>query len=250
MAKLGKLWKKAIRLAEPRIVRAMMRRHRYAQIVPLGRNCEIAYRFFLRWGFVDSSVFAWAYVKDIPMLISSLKSIDALSTGEFEMSERNHMWMHKESGVLFHGKLAWRADCPRPSEEALRSDLAELRARLEHLVRKLKRYLTNDKETLVVHKLADEDTRSDDLGLRLDMLERTLDDMGARNWQLLVICQDADMPRMPHASPRRIYRSVKEFNPGSKVTWPELGDPAGWHALFTEFAPKTILPKAHAFKFE
>ena len=146
--------------------------------------------------------------------------------------------------------VAWRADCPRPSEEALRSDLAELRARLEHLVRKLKRYLTNDKETLVVHKLADEDTRSDDLGLRLDMLERTLDDMGARNWQLLVICQDADMPRMPHASTRRIYRSVKEFNPGSKVTWPELGDPAGWHALFTEFAPKTILPKAHAFKFE
>lgn len=250
MRKLKKLWKNAIRIAGPRTIRAMLLKHRYAQIVPLGRNCEVAYRFFLRWGFVDSSVFAWAYVKDIPTLVSALKSIDNLPDGEFELSEAKHMWMHRESGILFHGNLTWKFGSPAPSDEALRSDLADLRSRLKHLVSKLRRYLTNDEETIVIYKLADEDSQAEDLCQRLDSLENTLNDMGARNWRILVICKDADTPKMPPASQRRIYRSVREFNPGSKVTWPELGDPAGWHALFTEFAPKTILKKAHAFKFE
>jgi len=250
MSKIRKLWKTAVRLAGPRTVRAALHRHRYAQIVPLGRNCEVAYRFFLRWGFVDSSVFAWSFVKDIPMLVSTLKSLDRLPSGEFELAERKHMWLHRESGVLFHGKLSWKFDGPLPPEDALRSDLSDLRKRLAHLVDKLKRYIANDEETLLIYKLADEDVNSGDLGPRLDSLEKTLDGLGARNWQLLIICQDADMKKMPKASQRRIYRSVREFNPGSRVTWPELGDPAGWHALFTEFAPKTILKKAHAFKFE
>lgn len=250
MGKLRKLWKSTVRLAGPRAVLAMLRRHHYAQIIPLGRNCEVAYRFFLRWGFVDSSVFAWAYVKDIPMLVSALKSIDGLSGGEFELAERKHMWLHKESGILFHGRLVWKFESPVPPEDALRSDLAELRARLGHLACKLRRYLTNDEETLLVYKIADEDIVANDLESRLDALENAIADMGARNWRLLVVCQDADRPKMPKASPRRIYRSVREFNPGAKVTWPELGDPAGWHALFTEFSPKTIRRKAHSFKFE
>ena len=52
------------------------------------------------------------------------------------------------------------------------------------------------------------------------------------------------------SSEHRIFRAVKAFNPLAKVTSADLGDPVGWNAIFSEFAPAKILPKAHGFKFE
>ena len=74
--------------------------------------------------------------------------------------------------------------------------------------------------------------------------------LGAKNWKLLVVCQSSDLKKMPPASEHRIFRCVKAFNPIAKVTHRDLGDPVGWNAIFSEFAPAKILPKAHAFKFE
>ena len=243
-------WRRVMSVVGPRALRALARRKRYPQIASLGVNCEIAFRFYCRWGFVDSSVFAWAASQNLATIEAALRNLRSVHEGSFSMNERTHMWMNADCGINFHGNLMWKPDSPTPPREALDEDLAELRGRLRHLTEKLVRYLRSDEETLLVHKLSDEDAAADDLGSRLDSLEKTLAGMGARNCTLLVVCQDADMPRMPPPSPMRVYRSVREFNSRRKVTWRELGDPVGWDALFSEFAPKTILPKAHSFKFE
>jgi hypothetical protein len=243
-------WRKVLSVIGPRAVRALAQRKRYPQIVSLGMNCEVAFRFYCRWGFVDSSVFAWAASRNIATIISALRNLPSVYSGAFTMNERSHMWMNADCGIDFHGNLKWTIGSPTPRREALDADLADLRGRLRHLSEKLIRYLRNNEATLLVHKISDEDAAADDLAARLDALEDTIAGMGANNWRLLVICRHADMSKMPTPSPMRIYRSVREFNPGSKVTWPELGDPVGWDALFSEFAPKTILPKTHAFKFE
>ena len=115
---------------------------------------------------------------------------------------------------------------------------------------KLRRYLSNDVETLVVHRLADKDSNEPGLAERLGAFEDAISRLGARNWKLLVICRASDIRKMPPASKHLTFRCVKAFNPMAKVTHRDLGDPVGWDAIFSEFAPAKILPKAHTFKFE
>ena len=159
------------------------------------------------------------------------------------------MWLNVDTGILFHGKLNWEEGTGTPPQAELDKDLADLRERLRHLADKLRRQLADDGETLVVHRLADEDAAAPDLAARLSAFEDAIARLGARNWRLLVVCRAADLSRMP-ASDRRVFRAVKSFNPIAKVTSADLGDPVGWDAVFSEFAPARILPKAHGFKFE
>lgn len=229
----------------PQAVRARLHRRKYAHIVFMGINCDLAFRFYCRWGFVDSSLFAWANTVNLATLTAALGRLDDLADGPFQFSGSSRMWCQSDAGIWFHGRL--RTDAPTPGE--LDGDLDDLRARIRHLGEKLRRCLADDAETLVVHRLADEDAAASDLAARLDAFEEAIRRLGARDWKLLVVCRAVDLPRMPPAG-NRIYRAVKSFNPMEKVTHKELGDPVGWHALFTEFAPAKVLPKAHAFKFE
>ena len=233
----------------PRAIAARLRQHKYAQIVLLGMNCDLPFRFYRRWGFVDSSLFAWANSKDLATLTSALGKIDTLADSKFEVSERSRMWLNVDTGILFHGKLNWEEDTGTPQQAELDKDLADLRERLRHLAEKLRRNLSNEEETLVVHRLSEEDATAPDLAARLGAFEDAISRLGAKNWRLLVVCCTSDLAKMP-PSERRIFRGVKAFNPLAKVTSADLGDPVGWNAVFTEFAPSKILPKAHGFKFE
>lgn len=233
----------------PRALSARLRRHKYEQIVLLGMNCDLPFRFYRRWGFVDSSLFAWANSRDLATLTAALGRIGSLADGKFEVSERSRMWLSVDTGILFHGKLNWEENTGTPPKAELDKDLADLRDRLRHLAEKLRRYLSNDEETLVVHRLSDEDAAAPDLAARLGAFEDAISRLGARNWRLLVVCRTSDLAKMP-ASERRVFRGVKAFNPLAKVTSADLGDPVGWNAVFSEFAPAKILPKAHGFKFE
>ena len=247
--RVRRVFRKAAYVVGPKALAARLRSRRFQHIVPLGINCEVAFRFFCRWKFVDSSLLAWAQSRDLATVTAALRNLDSLPTGDFELIEHSHMWLHKASGIQFHGRLRWKTGAPPPIGKALDDDLADLRGRLAHLVDKLRRVLSDDESTLVVHRLADADAESSDLPARLDALESALADLGAKNVTLLVVCRNADLSRMP-AGDRRVYRSVKSFNPPAKVAWEELGDPLAWNAIFTEFAPAKILPKAHSFKFE
>ena len=242
--RLGRL---LARLAVHRLILPKLRARKYGHIIPIGATCEVAFRFYYTWGFLDSSLLSWTETGGLARLRETLANLPGLLTGEAEFENRRLMWRCIRTGVNFHGMLK-RTDGKMPSEAAKTADLAALRGRVECLKGKLLRYLRDDEETVLVRRLGLEDV-TPDLGARLDELERTIAGLGARNWKLLVVCEEKDLAKMP-AGPNRIFRSVRRFNPPDLVTDPDCGDTIGWKAIFTEFAPAKILPKKHTFKFE
>lgn len=225
---------------------AFLFRRRFEQIVPLGYNCETAFRFYRKWGFLDASLFAWSSIPAFSRFIPVLADLDCLGRGKMEFSPHSMMWACGESGVWFHGRMK---PPHRPSQEEIDADLADLLGRIRHLRKKFISYATNEKTTLFIFKPRPDDCASPDFNDNLDALERTLEELGARNWKLLVICEKDRLPGM-RKGPNRIFRTLRRFAPNNCVTNPECGDPAGWNLIFTEFAPAKVLKKAHAFKFE
>lgn len=229
----------------------LARRHRrtFAQIAILGFNCDPAFRFYRRWGFLDSSLFAWANSIDLTTLAAAIRNLDRLGTGAFTFHAPSRMWRCEESRVYFHGRMkAALPGCPAPTDAELVEDREELRSRLAHLREKFVRYATNGTPTLFVYRLGDE-AALPGLAGKIAALERALDGLGARNRTLLLVCRREDLHLMP-PGPNRVFRAVGKFNPPDKVTNPRKGDTAGWNRIFTEFAPAVVLPKRHKFKFE
>lgn len=230
-------------------IRARHNQQKFEQFVILGFNCETAFRFYCRWGFLDSSLFAWANTICLETLTKAICDFPALGTGEFAFHQKSRMWMCANSGIFFHGRLrAQLPGQPEPTEDVLAADREELRSRIAHLKEKFASYATNEKSTLFVYRIGF-DVEKPGLAKKLDNLEAALVRLGARNWKLLVVCRRADLPRMP-AGPNRIFRAVSKFNPTTNVTTKSKGDSIGWNRIFTEFAPVHVLKKAHDFKFE
>jgi len=234
----------------PRELLARRRQKKFDQIAILGANCETAFRFLSRWGFLDSSLFAWSFVPGLDALSFALENLDSIPDGDLSFNNRAKMWKSACAGIHFHGRMKFDVPMPPPTEQELDEDLADLRGRLGHLVEKLKTYLQNDKRTLLALRLPESDSAGDDLPEKFARLESALDRAGARNCTLLVICRRESLRKLPPETEHRVYRCVKAFNPHSSAVLAETGDPVAWHAILTEFAPAKILPKAHKFKFE
>ena len=224
-------------------------RQRFTHIIPLGVNCETAFRFYCRWGFLDSSLLAWAQSFDLGTLTRALRDFNSILAGEAAFDRESFMWKCENTGLYFHGRLKFRIGSPMPSPEAIARDLDDLRGRIAHLKRKFLDSLADGGSTLFVHRLAKADACSANLDERLSALEAALERLGARNWKLLVVCERANRKAMPDGV-RRTFRTVDAFNPPDRVTEEKAGDPRGWRAVFSEFAPERILPKRHSFKFE
>ena len=233
----------------PSMILARIRRRKFGQIVPLGVNCEVAFRFYVSWGFVDSSLFAWAQTFGLKKMCETLRKLDRLFAGEVTFDEGPKMWKCGETGTYFHGQLKWSPGHPDYTGEQIAADLEDLRGRVRHLREKFLDYLRNEKPTLLVHRLAEGDAQQDDLDARLGELESVLKGLGARNCTLLIVVERRFLDRMPVGA-GRVFRAVEKFNPCDCVTDANAGDPIGWRAVYSEFAPEKILPKKHAFKFE
>ena len=228
---------------------AFLRRKKIAHILPLGINCEIAFYLNDVWGFVESSLFAWTSSRHLDRMIRVLSDLGSVLSGEITVTEHSYLWKCERTGLFFHGRLKKRPGMPLPDEQTLQADLADVRARVAHLREKFIRYATDGESTLFVHRISDYDVTTEGLSDRLNALEAALVRLGARNWKLLIVCEKANRRRIPDG-PNRLIRTVRRFNPTSNVPAKNQGDPPGWHAIFSEFAPKKILPKAHKFKFE
>ena len=160
------------------------------------------------------------------------------------------MWVCGNTGIRIHGRLKnVPPDTPPPDEATLEADRADLLGRVAHLREKLRRYATDDASTLFVYRLPTEDAEKPDLAGRLAAVEKSFREMGARNWKLLLVAERRVAHLVPRG-PNRYVRAVRAFNPTNDVTNAEIGDPVGWNAVFTEFAPEVILKKAKKFKFE
>lgn len=228
---------------------ARLRQKKIAHIVPLGINCEIAFYFNDVWDFVESSLFAWTSSRHLDRMIRVLSDIDSVLSGEITFNTTSYMWKCERTGLFFHGKIPKNPQGILPDAATLDADREDLKARIKHLKEKFVRYATDEQRTLFVHRISEYDVTTEGLDERLKALEAALERMGAKNWQLLIVCEKADRRRIP-SGPKRIIRTVKKFNPTTNVPAKKMGDPPGWHAIFTEFAPQEILKKAHKFKFE
>ena len=237
-------------LVGPRAIAARMRQRKYAQIMIMGANCENAFRFIKRWGFVESSLFTWTKTRTVATLLNAVRNMDAIPEGPFEYNFRTGLWINRKMDLHFHGKMKWHPGETKPTEAQMEADRDDLIGRLRHLVEKFRRYMANDVETLFVRRMTDEDVASPDLAQQLDDLESALEALGAKRRRLLLVFERKDRGSLPPETATRTYRFVKKFNPPECATRPESGDPVAWNAIFTEFAPAKILKKAHAFKFE
>ena len=233
----------------PSMLWARFRRRKFSQIVPLGINCEVAFRFYVSWGFVDSSLFAWSQTFGLRTMCETLRKLDRLFAGEATLDAGAKMWKCEETGTYFHGQLKWGPGHPDYTDGQVAADLEDLRGRVRHLREKFLDHLRNETSTLLVHRLAEGDAQKDDLDARLSELESVLGGLGARNCTLLIVVERKFLDRMP-AGVGRVFRAVRKFNPCDRVTDVNAGDPIGWRAVYSEFAPSKILPKKHAFKFE
>lgn len=224
------------------------RRQKFDHFVILGFNCEPAFRFFTRWGFLDSSLFAWANSGDLMRLSGALMEFSRLGTEGFDYHAASRMWMCRASGIYFHGKLKPHPGDPEPTEAQLANDCDDLAARILHLKEKFLAYARDDAPTLFVYRLGKE-AAEPALDNKIRFLERALAHLGAKNARLLFVCERKTLHLMPRGE-GRVFRAVNRFNPPDDVTNRKKGDPSGWRRIYDEFAPARILPKAHAFKFE
>lgn len=227
---------------------ARLKRSKFDQIAILGFNCETAFRFYNRWGFLDSSLFAWANTGDIMTLTRALENFERLGAEGFEFHAPSRMWKCKASGIYFHGKMKALVGAPEPTEEQIAADLKDLTERVAHLKEKFISYLTNDESTILAYRLGDE-AKAPSLDNKLKALEKALKKLGAKNCRLLIVTTRDTLHLMPKGE-NRIFRAVNKFNPSDDVTSRKKGDKANWNRIWSEFAPKTILPKKHSFKFE
>ena len=138
---------------------------------------------------------------------------------------------------------------PKPDDESLKADLSELVSRLNHLWSKLFSLIADDSSKAFIYRINTKEVLTGNANEKLDELQRTLESLGAKNY-VLVIVTEKKMKRLLRASSNRIIRCVKKFNPQNLVTKANLGDPVGWNAIFTEFAPASIKKATHKFKFE
>ena len=229
-------------------LQAHRRQRKFEQVAFLGATCEAAFRFYCRWKFLDSSLFAWSGTMSLSRLADVVSDLSRLGTGDFSLWPNTLIWKCENTGFVFHGKYK---GVEKPTDEELAADREDLRARLAHLKEKFVRYLTNEKPTLFIYRIAEKDEKSSDLAGKFARLEAVFEGLGARNWTILAICEREWLPNMPvGALKHTVFRAVNRFNPTTEVTNRRKGDPAGWQRIFTEFAPLHLLKKAHAFKFE
>ena len=219
----------------------------YDHYISLGYNCEFAYRFFKKYRFVESSLFTWANSINITNLINALANPNIIFANEPKMA--GVMWRCIDSDIRFHGTEPY--DMHLNPDKYLTEDYVlykqELVQRINHLKEKFKLQISDDKYTLLTYNYLTNDDKVDIIN-NIKKLKKTLEDAGARNFDLLIIlqksnyfiCEDKD----------NIYiRYVDSFAPENDVTT-ECYDKKSWNNILQEFKPNFKLKTTKKFKFE
>lgn len=117
---------------------------KYDHILSLGYNCEVSFQFFLKYHFVESSLFAWVNTETCQNLIHALKHLDLiLSQGVREVQP---MYLDIATGISFHGKTE------RDGLETKEEIKNELYSRIPHLRDKFIQTAQDGKKNLYIFK--------------------------------------------------------------------------------------------------
>ena len=223
------------------------KRRKYSHFLLLGYNCELAYRFLKANGFLDATLFGWAYIPSFGATLDVLGRLEGFFAGELSPRPRSGgMFVDGATGVSLHSRLGADAElCPADEVERAKD---ELRSRVAHLREKFLRQLRDDEPTLAVVKMRPEDCPEGDGNAHrlLDALRA----LGGRNVQLLVVCQKADAAHFPSDHPDYFLRTVSRYNPDWQVATEQRGDRCRWTMIWREFAPLRVLKQDKKYKFD
>ena len=229
-------------------IKALKNSKRYENIVPLGYNCEIAYRFYRKFGFFDSSLFGWSYVT-FEQLKNALSNFDFIGKGDLEYDKASHMFKCKNTGIFFHGRTPADAFTDNEEEnlEIIKKDEEELRSRVEYLKEKFVKYATNGKNTLYILKIK---SNNDVLRKEIIWLYEFMKDFCKNDFCILLITEKSFYSEFLFDNPKILTRYVEKYSPDECVTSKKQGDAFGWKLIFTEFKPKKYKKQKGKLKFE
>ena len=229
----------------------MSARH-FDHVVMAGYNCELAFRFLRSRGFLDATLFCWAGTTVLPEFFSICAHIDELMTGDIlPPTKEMPLFRCKNTGLWAHGRSHASTWAMPQTPEFVKAEAEEVRSRIIHLKEKTLGYLRDEKSVLVIHKIRSKYCTRDGADRTANAVRSAMEQLGARNMTLLIVCEDSVRGNFPARHPGYELRSVAMFNPDDDALNAHLGDKRGWDVIFDEFRPrKTLKRKLSGFKFE
>jgi len=233
-----------------RILKAVLHIKRYDNIIPLGYNCETAFRFYVHYKFIESSLLTWVYIDNFDILLNALQNLSPIATDDFAYE----MTLYKclNSGIRFHGRTRDEA-LSEDNEESrilIRQDKEELRSRIKYLKEKFVKTANDGKKNLYVVKISEEDAENPDIREKVTKLYNFLNGFCKNKFDFLIITEDKFFNKFLFNEKNIYTRSVEKYAPDETVTNKKMGDKFGWNVLWTEFRPKKHVWKKKKLKFE
>lgn len=224
----------------------------YGHMISLGYNCEVAFQFFRRYKFVESSLFAWSYAWTLQDTLLALENLDRVGSAGFDAP--NPLWQCKNTHVRFHAQQHSAAGNANSVDTAIwAQDLAELAPRVAYLKEKLKRTARDGKKNLYIIKVKSVLPTPAELAIHIQQLAAVLRKLGPNEFDLLVVLEESFLPGLTQKDfglSNVFLRRVHHFTPEECVTDVKSADAAGWNTIFKEFRPDFKLPRKKQFKFE
>ena len=222
----------------------------YGHVISLGYNCEVSFQFFLKYHFVESSLFAWANVGSAENLVRTLEHLQSIGTGRLE--NEMSLWKDFNTGIYFHSKAPmdwWKNHTITPQQEE--EDKQELLDRLSYLKEKFIRTATDGKRNLYIFQYPPDETNAQIAASMILRLNDTLGRLVTNRFDLLIITQESFCPGLENLlSNENIFiRRVRFFFFFSDVTG-KHNDHKHYRRIFSEFRPDFKLKKSKKFKFE
>lgn len=205
---------------------------KYHEIIMLGKNCETAFYFLQNFGFIESNLFAWSFIKEDNM-ISVLNSPDMLLYGDLR-PVAGGMFEHVPTGFLFHGRSD---NYDIADENTIQNDIAELKSRLSYLVKKFKNSLDSNQKKLFICTISSDINQQNYILLLYNFFQHT-----TNNFDILCVLEETNKTKniLKIQNDNLYIRFINHFAPYHRVTILKLGDPKGWRRIFNEFGPSLL----------
>lgn len=222
-----------------KIEEMLFKRRYYGHIISLGYNCEVSFQFFLKYHFVESSLFAWANLVNCEVLINALKDLDKFTSKGFK--KNTPMYIDVATGIFFHGK-----EVDGDSEEDI---IYELTERIKYLRDKFKITAVDGKKNLYVFKYPSHKFSSTKALKDILSLHAVLNTLVKNDFDLLIISEYGNVINIPNRINNIFVRYVSFYTPENRVTSKPY-DKKHYSKIFSTFRPLFRLTKKKKFKFE
>ncbi|MBR1907374.1 hypothetical protein IJ818_00365 [bacterium] len=203
----------------------------YDNIISLGYNCEVTFRFLKYFGFENTNLFNWTYSYSVNDLINALNNFGDICSAE--MKNPDPLWECEKTHLRFHGKADTRIFMKgRETEEILQADKADLLGRVAHLKEKFLNILKDDTKKLYIYKIKKDDI-DENVNEKLLKLLAALKNLGGNNFKLLIVAEKENAKYFTE-NENYMVRFVKYFAPDNCLVRKKYFN-NGWDDIYNEF---------------